>query len=314
MAANTISTKTYRDKYRQASLDKLLRKALVAEAICNVDRSGLKTLQNPYGSQPTVTVQAITGTYSVAAYTTTDDTLTVSQEVIVAEHVFDFEDTLTNFDMFANRVDEQNFAVATAIDKFVLNSLVKNAGDTYSTPSGSFATAANLPVIMANLLSKVAGYSDTFRGTYLVVENTDLVGIIEKQSSSGFSFADSVLRNGFIMNYMGCDIYVVRTNTFQTYSAGSESFQNQGKRLFGVKNTTTYASPRGVRFEEKGVSGKTGKEIVTYAYIGAKVWATKSALTIAIVGVGAPSPSPSASPSASASPSSSSSSSPSPSA
>lgn len=314
MAANTISTKTYRDKYRQASLDKLLRKALVAEAICNVDRSGLKTLQNPYGSQPTVTVQAITGTYSVAAYTTTDDTLTVSQEVIVAEHVFDFEDTLTNFDMFANRTDEQNFAVASAIDKFVLNSLAKNAGDTYSTPSGSFATAANLPVIMSNLLAKVAGYSDTFRGTYLVVENTDLVGIIEKQSSSGFSFADSVLRNGFIMSYMGVDIYVVRTGTFQTYSAGSESFQNQGKRLFGVKNTTTYASPRGVRFEEKGVSGKTGKEIVTYGYIGAKVWATKAALTIAIVGVGAPSPSPSASPSASASPSSSSSSSPSPSA
>src|SRR5260370_485613 len=104
---NTISTKTYRDKYRLANLDQLLRKALIAEKICAVDRTGLKTLQNPYGSQPTTTVQAIAGTYSVNAYTTTDDTLTVSDEFICAEQVFDFENTLTMFDLFADRIDEQ---------------------------------------------------------------------------------------------------------------------------------------------------------------------------------------------------------------
>lgn len=311
--ANTISTKTYRDKYRQASLDKILRKALVAEAICQVDRSGLKTLQNPYGSQPTATVQAITGNYSVGTYTTTDDTLTVSQEVITAVQVYDFESTLTNFDIFANRVDENSFAVAYAIDKYVLNVMAKNAGATYTTPSGSFATAANLPTICANLLSMVAGFAEMYKGTYLVVENTDLVGIIAQQAVSGFSFADTALRNGFVTSYMGIDIYVVRTGTFQTYSAGSDSFQNQGKRLFGVKNVCTYAEPQGIHFEEKGVSGKTGKEIVTYGYIGAKVWAVNNVLTIAIVGNAAPSASPSLSPSASLSPSTSVSSSPSPS-
>lgn len=296
-----------------ASLDKLLRKALIAEAICQVDRSGAKTIQNPYSSQPTVTVQAITGTYQVSAYQTTDDTLTVSQEVIIAEQIFDFETTLTRFDLFATRQDEQNFAVALAIDKYVLNTLAKNAGTTYSTPSGSFATTANLPIIVGDLLGLVAGYSEVYNGTYLVVENTDLSGIIQKQASQGFNFSDSVLRNGLITNYMGVDIYVARTGTFATYSAGSDSFQNQGKRLFGVKNMCTYASPQGIKFEEKGVSGKTGKEVVTYGYIGAKVWASKAALTVAIVGVNAPSASPSLSPSASLSPSSSVSSSPSPS-
>jgi len=292
----------------------LLRKALVAEAICEVDRSGAKTIQNPYGSQPTATVQAIAGTYNVSNYTTTDDTLTVSQEVIVAEHVFDFEQTLSNFDLFANRQDEQNYAVAFAIDKYVLNELAKNAGGSYTTPSGSFPTAANLPIIAANLLAQVSGYSEMYKGTYLVVENTDLIGIIQQESASGFNFSDSVLRNGFVTNYMGIDIYVVRTGTFATYSAGSNSFQNQGKRLFGVKKTTTFASPQGIRFEEKAVSGKTGMEVVTFGYIGAKVWASKSALTIAVVGLNAPSSSSSVSPSASLSPSSSASSSPSPSA
>ncbi len=311
--ANTISTKTYRDKYRQASLDKILRKALVAEAICQVDRTGVKTIQNPYGSQPTATVQAITGNYTIGTYTTTDDTLTVSQEVITAVQVYDFEQTLTVFDIFANRVDENSFAVAYAIDKYVLNELVKNAGDSFVTPSGAFNTATNLPIIIANLLSKVAGYSQMYNGCYIVLENTDLVGIIQQQVVSGFSFADSALKNGYMTSYLGVDMYIVRSGTFQTYTAGSNSFQNQSKRLFGIKNMCTYAEPQGIKFEEKGVSGKTGKEVVTYGYIGAKVWATNAALTIAVVLTANPSPSPSASPSASLSPSSSVSSSPSPS-
>ena len=58
---NTISTKTYRDKYRLAQLDTLLRSALVTEKICMVDRTGAKTIQSPYGSQATTTIQAIAG-------------------------------------------------------------------------------------------------------------------------------------------------------------------------------------------------------------------------------------------------------------
>lgn len=301
--ANTLSTKTLRDKYRQASLDKLLRRALIAEAICEVDRSDVKTIQNPYGSQPTVTVQALAGTYNVSTFTTTDDTLTVSYEVIIAEHIFDFERVLSRFDLFADRTDEQNFAVAAAIDKYVLNTLVANAGESYTAPAGGFSTAANLPTIVSNCLAKVAGYSDMYKGTYLVLEADDLPGVIAQMAGSGFSFADSALRNGFIQSYMGVDLYVTRPATFFTGTLG-DSFTNEGKRLFGVKKTTTFASPRGIRFEEKGVTGKTGIEVVTFGYIGAKVWAAKSALTVAITNNGAsasssasPSKSPSASPS-----------------
>lgn len=303
--ANTLSTKTLRDKYRSAALAQLLRRALIAEAICEVDRSGSKTIQNPYGSQPAVTVQALAGTYSVNTFTTTDSTLTVTYEVIVAEHIFDFEDTLSRFDLFANRTDEQNFAVAAAVDKYVLNTLVANAGQTYTAPSGGFSTAANIPVIFSNLLALVAGFSEIYKGVYCVLESGDLVGIIQTQVTSGFSFADAALRNGFITTYMGIDLYVTRPSTFFTGTLG-DAFTNQGKRLFGVKKVTTYAEPQGVKFEEKGVSGKTGMEVVTYAYIGAKVWANNAELTIAIVNNGAsqsassslsPSKSPSQSPS-----------------
>jgi hypothetical protein len=55
-----------------------------------------------------------------------------------------------------------------------------------------------------------------------------------------------------------------------------------GHRLFGVKNVCTYAAPRGIKMEEKYVSGYTGKEIVVYGYIGVKVWTPKAALTVDI--------------------------------
>lgn len=280
--ANTISTKTFRDKYRLQNLDTILRAALVAEKICMVDRTGLKTIQNPYGSQPTVTVQAIAGTYSVSNYTTTDDTLTVADEFIIAEQVYDFEESLTNFSLFANRTDEQAYAVATAIDKQVVNALALGGTGSYTTPVGGFTTVANVNVIMANLLSKVAGYADTYKGLYLVIEATDVVGFVQAQAINGFSFADSVLNNGWMTAYMGVDIYVVKSGTFVSATIGTLTFVNAVARVFGVKNVATYAAPQGVKFDEKGVTGKTGKEVVTYGYLGVKVWATRAALTVKI--------------------------------
>ena len=98
---------------------KLLRKKLVAEKVCKVDRTGQKYIDSPYGSQPSTTVQTIAGTYSTATFTLTDDGLTVTDEFIVAEHIYDFEETLTKFDVFKSRINELNSSAATALDKWV---------------------------------------------------------------------------------------------------------------------------------------------------------------------------------------------------
>jgi len=279
---NTISDKTYRDKYRSASLEKILRNALVSEKICEVDRGDAKTIQNPYGSQPTAEVQAISGQYVIDDYTTVDDTLTVNNEVIVAEHIYDFEDILTKFDLFANRTDEMMYAVASKIDRFIVNNLCEDGTETYTTPLGGFNDPVNIKEILSNLLSKVAGYADIYKGLFLTIENTDLTGFIEDQAKSGFSFADAALKNGFFSSPMGIDVYVVRTGTFADETLGTTTYANNGHRVFGVKNVATYAHPRGIRWEEKAVSGKTGKEVVCYGYIGFKLWYTKTALVVDI--------------------------------
>lgn len=281
---STLSTYSLRDKYFKSNLEVALRSALVSEKICRVDRSDLKRIQNPYITQQTAAIQAVAGTYSPSAMTTTDDALTVADEVVFGTHVFNFEEVTSNFNLMSDFFDDLTYSVAFKIDQFVLNVLTEDATGAYTTPAGGFTTAANIPVIMSNLLSKVAGYqSGTAGGLFLVIENTDVVGFAQAQVASGWSYADSALNNGFMGTYMGVQIYVVRSGMFVSTTLGSRSdLTNSGHRLFGVSGVASFASPRGIQYEEKGVSGKTGKEIVVYGLVGAKVWTPKSDLLVDI--------------------------------
>lgn len=281
---NTVSTYTYRRKYRLASLALQLRNLLISEKICQVDRTEGKYIDSPYSSQPTTVIQAIVGTYATAAWTMTDDGLTVNEEMIVAEHIYDFEQVLTKFDIFANRMDEQNYSIAAAIDGYVINRLTEDGTGAYTTPAGGFTTAANVIKIVANLQAEVAGYESSFKNTFLVVENTDLPGLIESGAQTGFRMADQTLKNGFGGSIMGTDVFVIRTGTFvdTTYAGSSETVTNVGHRVFGVKNIATYAAPRGISYEEKPVAAKTGRETVTVAYIGFKLWTPKVSLIVDI--------------------------------
>lgn len=277
----TMSTYGNRDAYFQSQYDIVLRNALVAEKICQVDRRDVKRIQNPYGNQVTATVQAVAGTYSVSAWTITDDALTVTDEVIYSEHVFAHEEFFSVFDIATSRIDEMMYGVAFGIDKFVLNNLCEDGTGTYTTPAGGFTTATNVNEIMANLQSKVAGYQTTY-GTFLVIENTDLVGFAVAGATNGFNTADSTIKNGFMNSWMGTDIYVVRSGTFVSATIGTTTVTNSGHRVFGANKVATYASPRGMQYDEKGVTGKTGKEIVVFGLVGFKLWAQKASLVVDI--------------------------------
>jgi len=280
--ANTLSSRTFRDKFLSKKLAYALRKRLIAEAICMVDRGDALRIQNPYSSTPTIVVQALSGSYTPADFTTTDDTLTVTDEFIVAEHIRDFEELLTQYDLYESRIDQMTYKIKEVVDRYVINNLCEDGTGTYSTPAGGF-TAANFNTIMGNLVSQLSGYETSYAdGMFLVVENTDLPGIITAQATNGFNYADSALRNGFVNSYMGMDIYVVRSGTFADETLGTKTYTNAGHRVAGVKRVATYAAPRLVKVEEKQVSGKTGWEIAVYGYIGFKLWFNNTPLIIDI--------------------------------
>jgi hypothetical protein len=172
-----------------------------------------------------------------------------------------------------------SLSTKTYRDKYrqaILDSLLSRA----LVSAGGFVTAANTKVIFSKLIAKVSGYADAYRGYFIVLENSDISGVVEAQLGSGFSYADSALKNGFLTNYAGVEIYVTRDGTYVSATIGTKTVTNSGHRLFGVKKVATFAMPEGMKFEEKGVSGKTGMEVVTYGYIGAKAWATKSNLLV----------------------------------
>lgn len=279
---NSLSTKTLRDKYRSAQIMQALRKKVVAEAICMVDRSDLKTISSPYITALTTTVQAVAGTYSPANVTTTDDTLTVADEFIVSAQIKGFETITSNFDMFFATNEAMTNSAVEAIDKWVLNNLCEDGTGAYTTPAGGFTTAANVITIISNIISKCAGYADAVGGMYVVVENTDLTGIIPAIATSGFRYADDALMNGVYGQILGVDIYVVRSGTFVDATSGTKTWTNSGHRVGGAKMKTTYAFPRGLQYEEKGVTGVTGMEVVCYGLVGFKAWTPWTDLTIDI--------------------------------
>lgn len=278
--ANTISTHAYREAFAKSRFDYVLRRALIAEAVCTVDRGDNKTIKNPHIATGGATGQALTGTYSVGNITITDDDLVVDKEFIESGHVMDWEEVLTEHSVFQGALDQMIFNVKDLIDKWVLNSLCDDANASYATPSGGFTTKANVNEIFANINAKLAGFSEAYRGMYVVVENTDLTGIIEAQGDAGFTFADAALNNGLIGKHMGVEIYVTRTGTFVDATVAGDAFTNANNRVAGVKGAATFAHPRGVNYQEKAVSGKTGMELAIYGYGGFKQWITTNDLTI----------------------------------
>lgn len=282
---NTKATTQWREKHFGPNLQQVLRNSLVAEAVCMVDRSDTYLIKNPYSSQTTVEITGLTGTFTPAAWTNTNDSLTVGTEFKAGEHVYDFERVMGNYDNALDRMDNQAYAIKAGIDKYIVNLLCEDGTGAYTTPAGGFTVAANIPVIVSNLVAGVSGYDFPMDGMYLIIENTDMVGFMQAQLTSGFSYSDKALNNGWLTNYGGVDIYIVRSGTFEnaTYvGTGTTSITNSGHRVFGVKGLATYAAPRDVVYEEIPVSGKTGKECRSYGLFGFKLWYTVTALTVDI--------------------------------
>lgn len=283
MTLNTNATTSWRKKWMPNILEGVLKSALVADKICDVDTSDVKYIENPYTSSATVTQQAIAGTYNVATSSSTDDTLTVTEEFVWSEQIYDFEKIAQLADLENKRSQEAMATMAVAIDKYVLNNLLDVGTGTYTTPTGGFTTAANINQIFSDLWTKFVGYSETFKGVYVVLESSDVTGMIQSGMASGFNFADSWLKNGFMTTYAGFDVYVVRPSTFVTATLGTGTFTNSGHRLAGVKGISTICRPGGrMTWMEKEVSGKTGVECALAAYVGHKAWHQKLALTVDI--------------------------------
>ena len=269
--ANTISSRTYRDVLRKESFQEYTKMALVAKEIAMEDTSGDKVIQNPYSSQPTPSVGAITGTYTVSDFTTTDESLSVADQVTIAERINDFEELLTKPNLFLDRTDKMTNAIAEEIDKYILDKLATGAGNTNVSVAGGF-TSTNVIPTLASIVGELAGYSNfKLNGAYIVIGNSAVPAFIQAQIGNGFMMSDLAIKNGLFTNHAGVNIYVVRDDQLPTNTV-----------IAGISKQATWANPGGLRVQEKPVPLATATEVVYFAYIGAKVWSETADLTMNI--------------------------------
>ena len=285
--ANTIGTSTRSDVlgigYVKNTLDLGLRSMTASEKIFPADRSGIRYKANPYLTAATAAIAAQSGAYSVSTATTTDQACEVTDQVTYSVHDFEFEETQSRIDLGQSYYLDMAAAVAVKVDQFVLNKILDGAGSSFSAAAGGFTTSANINLIFSTINSKLDGYSDSWRGKFVVLENTDMVGLYVAGATNGFNFADSVLRNGEVGEWMGVKIFTVRTGMFVTASLGTLTATNANHRLAGVMKVTGYnLQPGGMQYDEKKVTAKTGMELATWCNVGAVVWTQKANLLIDI--------------------------------
>lgn len=283
MTLNFTEATAYRKLWMPNLFQEFLFKAAIIKPLVDYRTDNVKFIENPYGSAGTITQNtSILGTYSVNASTITADTQTVTEEFVWSEQVYTFEKVASVADVKGSRMKDAMGQLAYAVDKYSLNALCTNAGGSYSTPSGGFSQT-NALVIAANLAAKLVGFAATYSNKYIVIEPSDLPGVLLAMFGNGFATSDRALQNGFLQSWAGFDWYVCGASTFVTATLGTVSFTNLNHRVAGVKGTATLLMPVGdMQWMEKEVSGKTGVELALVAYANLKVWFQKAALTINI--------------------------------
>lgn len=283
MTLNFTEATAYRKLWMPNLFQEYLFKAAVIKPLVDYRTDNVKYIENPYGSAGTITQNSsIVGTYTPAAFTVTADTQTVTEEFVWSEHVYSFEKIASVADVRGSRMKDAMGQLAYAVDKYALNELCASGTGAYTTPAGGFSQA-NALTIAANLASKLVGFAANYSSKYIVIEPSDLPGVLLAMFGNGFATADRALNNGFLNHWADFDWYVCGASTFVTATLGTTAYTNSGHRVAGVKGLATLLMPGGeMQWMEKEVSGKTGVELALAAYANLKVWAQKASLTIDI--------------------------------
>lgn len=265
--ANTISTFTWTHEKESAFLQEFFESQVFAKQISRF-KTGIKVLENPYMEEPVTTVSSpITNLYTPQDLVTVDENLTVNKESKAAAHILDYEERFSDYNLGAEFLMKIAKKHAIDVDKDLALELATNAGNTI-TVGGPF-TSTNIIDMIALADGYLSGYAEAMNGTYLWIDSTSMPAFTVTGALNGFSFADSVLKNGYTgKNFMGHEIYVSR-GTLPADTA-----------LAGIKKVSSTGTGGDVHIERKGVSGKFGIEYATVMYYTSKLWTNSEDLVI----------------------------------
>jgi ElaB/YqjD/DUF883 family membrane-anchored ribosome-binding protein len=250
-----------------------LETRLIVWDIFEVDTSNTYVHHNPYQSTSTATNSVVSSpAYTVADFSITEDSLTVNKRAYVSEHVDNYDELFSRYDLAMERAKEHADRIKKTIDKDSLQTVTTTSGIQLVDNATLGGAAGNITLSTSNIdevfdaarIKLDEADVDTDGELFAVLRPKDISKLRLFASTAGFNTADETFKNGKVGRYMGFDIYMSNN----LYTNGGSAYP-----LFGAKKSAFIALPEsGIGFEAKSVSGKFGKEIVSHKFHNSKVW------------------------------------------
>lgn len=275
-----------------------LYKSLVGFGMANI------STRTPLGYGDVINKQYMTST-TAAAYTAgadvaldqltwASDQLTIDRKYYVATYVDDIEALQANIDTQRSFLEDATYQLKNIIDSEILWNVSAgttaaaaqlNYGNTavgasYHLNSCSAGTAEMVP-IFANATKTLLGQNCENFGDWCAVITPRLASkLAQKATGLGFNFADSALRNGYIGDFMGFQIFV-SNNVLATAATGSgpsgyhTSFTGLADVCdcyFGRKGMIDVILQQAPKVEIKDNANRIGKNIIVWSLWGDTVY------------------------------------------
>lgn len=272
-----------------------LYKSLVALDVANMRLSDtLKyadTIHVPYFGSLTVATYTPGTTVSATAQNWAFDTLVVSSYKHVSFYVDDARSLTLNVDtareltteaayQLKNQIDSDVFANITGSDGFLAADAADLIGGTNAYPVS--AGSANIINIFAGARKVLRERNVEETGDWVAIITPKIAADIEKKATSvGFNVADATLRNGYIGDFMGFQVYI--SNNLPTGSctalapltgvtAAGLSATTCASIYFGKKGTIDVAMLAAPRLRVTPKDDMIGSMYITWTVYGSSVF------------------------------------------
>lgn len=219
-----------------------LRKSLVAAEVANTQFEPVltqgDTVHFPYWEELDV-VDYTPGTDITGAQdiTGTDETLVVDQKKVVRFYIDDIEKMQAKYSYAMTLAEDGAYQLRDSIDTHVLLNVTGAAsalddGDLGGTSGSAItATSGNVADVYIQARRKMRQMNVEDDGTWISVVTPAFASQIERMATdSGFSVADSTLRNGWAGTYLGFQIYISNNLPSASYGGTNSDYCYIGRR------------------------------------------------------------------------------------
>jgi len=265
-------------------IQKPLRKRLVSMEIANtrfVDevKEGGDTIHVQYHGDLSAKVYTPGTKMTATAQNWHTDTINVTAHRYEMFYVDPVEDKQANVAVVAPLMREASYRIRDFIDSAVLGKVhlgvdtgAKEVAGSATANRSVSATSANIIQIFSNAAKVLNTANVENEGDWAAVLTPKLVAAIQmKATGVGYNFADSALRNGFLGDFMGFQVYW--SNNVQSASIHTTTAEtaNVWNIFMGKKKTIELVMQRAPTVQINKVDNMLGRNYIISTTIGTQV-------------------------------------------